>query len=212
MPRKARPSKGDVDLVFDRRQLLSVFVVGALVLAGAFLWGFETGHKRGTLGQPSILGHLQEAASSAVRLSGAEEGVTVPTSAEDKPPDHPRDRRPKPEPGINSGRTPPAAPSFRSQPTTVPVAEVPVADRDAVRTEAPLPGRLHFQIAALSVQANAHGLARSLQSEGLPVRTQSESEDGLYRVYVGPFASDAEASAARQRLTKYGFQVVVSHL
>lgn len=66
--------------------------------------------------------------------------------------------------------------------------------------------RYQYQVAALSLPKNAKDLVDWLRNEGFPARIQPANTDGLYRVYVGPYQSAAEAEHARERLQEDGFK------
>ena len=127
--------------------------------------------------------------------------------------DEPTESRPKervkPEPGIKAKAEPTA---LEPEAAPVPAPEAAALARETQRPKPSSRDGLHYQVAALKVRTNAKALVDWLRSEGFKARIAPASEDGLFRVYVGPFRTDTDAESARDRLTKDGFQLMVRNL
>jgi DedD protein len=80
-----------------------------------------------------------------------------------------------------------------------PVAIVPVA------AALPSPGSSVVQVAAMSHQEDADVVAVDLKRRGYTVAVRHESQDKLFHVQIGPFASKKEADSMRQRLQTDGY-------
>lgn len=224
MARKSNPKgKGpeEIEVVFGFKQVLGLALLTALILSGTFFWGFSAGHKRALRGEPGPFAFLEREAdphsapvpipdillkqvddSPAARSPGDEAESDSPSQPSGTPPAPGRapvaDDRVKPSPGAPGPETASAPEAPRAAPTpTAPVAKPP-----AVKPKR----RIHYQVAALKVRENAKQLVDWLRSEGFPASIQPANDQGLFRVVVGPFRSDADAATARARLAKDGFK------
>ena len=225
-------AKDAVEFSFGLKEAALLLLLVGVVVGGSFLGGFEVGHKRALRGEPSLLGGLEKAASPhsqpvpipkvlledppqvPSRDSPAESGQPVSAQAQPEPAPtgaagaaaaKTTPRREKPTP---AGMPAVAAEAKREAPATPPVSSPPVAEDPA---EPPSPNaarsrRIHYQVAALGVPGNAKDLVDWLRNEGFPARIQPAASDGLYRVVVGPYRSEAEAELARERLQNDGFK------
>ncbi len=107
-------------------------------------------------------------------------------------------RKRLPPAGASAAPSPVAA---SPSPAAAPPRPAPVARRPAVAAPRPAiaaRGRFVVQVAALSNAARAQALAQSLGGFVKP-------GGGLYRVQLGPFATPAQAQAARQRAAGAGY-------
>jgi cell division septation protein DedD len=84
-----------------------------------------------------------------------------------------------------------------------PVAIVPVA------AALPSPGSSVVQVAAMSHQEDADVVAVDLKRRGYTVAVRHESQDKLFHVQIGPFASKKEADSMRQRLQTDGYNSAI---
>ena len=234
MPRKAN-AKNEIEFVFGFKQVLGIAVLVAFVFGGGYFWGFETGHARALQGQPSLVAFLEPGGNPEPEpvqipdvLLNPIEGEraassnrnTAPGPPDSEPPDprseagEPTERlrkeRVKPEPGIKAKAPEPAAPDSEAAPIPAPEAAAPAEERQ--RPKPSSRDRLHYQVAALKVRTNAKTLVDWLRSEGFKARIAPANEDGLFRVYVGPFRTDSDAESARDRLTKDGFKLMARNL
>lgn len=143
----------------------------------------------------------------------------------------PGNRAVRPQP---PAATPTLAPTPTSMPTqspspspahtATPLASPPAVSTPAATTSAspnpaaaasPTPARkaavappYWVQIAALKSEADAEALRARVSLLGLPavVRRSGPAEDALFRVRVGPFAAEADAKSARERLAANDFE------
>jgi cell division protein FtsN len=104
-----------------------------------------------------------------------------------------------------SATAPTAVPTPTVRPTPVPTPRptpVPTAPPAAA-----LRGTFQVQVQALSDRAAADRLVRDLRAKGYDVRVSTAEVGGktLYRVRVGPFATEEAARAAIERLKGEGF-------
>ena len=172
-------------------------------------------------GEPSLLAFLEESADPHA------EPVTIPSVLLDQPAGErfggaspaaklrtPAAPAPTASEPPGAGRAAPRSiPRVKPRPAVKPATEAPPkpgpAPVRAVETPAPRTGssnrQIHYQVAALGVRKNAKALVDWLRSEGFPARIQPASDDGLFRVFVGPFRNDTDAASAKARLTKNGF-------
>lgn len=218
----------ELEFVFGFKQVLGLALLTALVLSGTFFWGFAAGHKRALRGEPGPFAFLEKAADPHsdpvpipdVLLNQVDDSPAARAPVNEvqaNPPSQPTGTPPAP------GRTPvaedrikpsPSAPKREAAPAPVPAVEraapaptpppPPVTRASEVK---PKPKRrIHYQVAALKVRQNAKQLVDWLRSEGFPASIQPANDQGLFRVFVGPFRSDADAATARARLTKDGFK------
>ena len=236
MPRKAK-SKDEIEFVFGFKQVLGTAILVAIVFGGAYFWGFETGHKRALTGQPSLLAFLESGGDPTSEpvaipdvLLNPIEGIpaksanpdTAPsrpvqvTSASQPQTDHASDNQPKervkPEPGIKARTEEPEASPPEAETLPIPVPSARPSDSEPATPQPSSKNKLHYQVAALKVRTNAKTLVDWLRSEGFKARIEPASEDGLFRVYVGPFRSDTAAASAKDRLTKDGFKLMARNL
>lgn len=109
----------------------------------------------------------------------------------------------KPSPSPKSSR----ASSYASP---KPVAATPA---DLRRFQAPRLARGAFvlQLAAVSKETDAVGLADALQQKHFPAFVLAPAGDPLYRVQVGPYADQAAAQRAKDSLDHAGFKAIIKH-
>lgn len=224
MARKSNPKgKGaeEIEFVFGFKQVFGLALLTALILSGTFFWGFSAGHKRALRGEPGPFAFLEREAdphsapvpipdvlleqvddSPAARAPASAAAPNPPSQPSGTPPAPGRapvaEDRVKPSPSAPKRETAatPAVPQAAPAPTA-PVKKPPAAKPKR---------KIHYQVAALKVRANAKQLVDWLRSEGFPASIQPANDQGLFRVVVGPFRSDADAATARARLTKDGFK------
>lgn len=232
MPRKR--AKDEIEVAFGLKQVLMLLVFSGVVLGGTYFWGYETGHRKALRGEPSPLSFLEKTADPytepvaipKVLLEDVDDhsGRASASATKKQEPSVPGElggdaaastgsepagiTRIKPRPAVK--REPPET---EPTPVTVNVARgepAPSAPTPAPVSAAASSGQgIHYQVAALSVRKNAKALVDWLRSEGFPATIQPANNQGLYRVYVGPFRTDADAASARDRLAKDGFKPMV---
>lgn len=224
MARKSNPKrKGaeELEFVFGFKQVVGLALLTALVLSGTFFWGFAAGHKRALRGEPGPFAFLEKEAdphSAPVpipdillkQVDDSPAARSPADAAEANPPSQPSGTPPapgrapvaedrvKPNPGAPS----PETASTPAVPQAAPAPTAPAAKPPAAKSKR----RIHYQVAALKVRDNAKQLVDWLRSEGFPASIQPANDQGLFRVVVGPFRSDADAATARARLSKDGFK------
>lgn len=216
-------AKDEIEFTFGFKQFCLLGLFTGLVLGITFFWGLEIGHKRAMRGEPSLLAFLEQSAdphaepiaipSVLLDQPGAERFGGASPAAKSRTPDAPaltasepsgtRRAAPgsiprvKPRPAVKPAT---AAPPPKPGPAPVPAVEPPAAR--TVSSNRPI----HYQVAALGLRKNAKALVDMLRSEGFPARIQPASDDGFFRVFVGPFSNDSDAASAKARLAKDGFQ------
>ena len=224
MPRGARD---EIEVVFGFKQVFGLALVAAVVLAGVFFWGFETGHKRAARGEPSLLAFLEKSADRydgpvaipdvllepLETLSDSREGpAAVQPSPAASPSETPKPRV-KPNPRVKTKARVPSNPDVSGPaPAKRSPSNRTARQQDspqAIRAQVPAAARLHYQVAALSVSKNAKALVDWLRNEGFPAGIRPISGDGLHRVFVGPFRDLEAAESAKDRLRRDGFTPMV---
>jgi cell division protein FtsN len=97
------------------------------------------------------------------------------------------------------------APAPSAQPSAAPDPEAP--DSEAPDPEAFNLERPFIQLGTFSLEANAQALAEDLAAKGLPARAVASTIQGadVFRVLVGPAATEAERAALRDRVAAEGF-------
>lgn len=114
----------------------------------------------------------------------------------------------------------PAPASDRMRPAPAPAAKpasvakndpAPRASGSRKTPNAPLiPGGAYsLQVAALTRESDAIGLANALQKKKFPAFVLSPSTDKYFHVHVGPYADQKAAEAARKGLVGLGFNAIV---
>ena len=67
------------------------------------------------------------------------------------------------------------------------------------------------QIAAVSNEEDADVLMTALRQRGYAIRQRRDPVDNLIHVQVGPFSTENDAIAMRQRLLNDGYNAVIQH-
>lgn len=221
MPREK--ARDEIELSFGFKQACLLLLLTGLVLGTTFFWGLEIGHRRASRGQPSVLAfldrtadpHSEPVAIPSVLLDGSEAGRSgaVSSAARQETPSVPTSSAAPAVTGSAASRMDGAGSSARvkPRPAVMPAADSPPLrpDPGPVPTAAPSRKALHYQVAALGVRTNAKALVDWLRREGFPAQIQPARDDGLFRVYVGPFRSDSDAASAKAKLAKNGFHPLV---
>ncbi len=211
----ARKAKDEIEVVFGFKHVFGLVFLIVAIVGAAFFWGFETGHKRALRGDPSLLTFLEKQADThtePVRIPDIlfeqldEDRAKAKASGETaaRSPNPPIERV-KPKAGVQPEAVAEAKRLAAPAATPAPKQAAPAAPRP---TKAAADARLHYQVAALKVRKNAKGLVDWLRTQGFPAQIHPASDDGLFRVLVGPFGHDQDAESAKQRLAKDGFAVM----
>ena len=234
MARKSKTKASDeIEVVFGFKQVLLLILLGTAALGLAYVGGVESGHKRASRGEASLLAFLEKEADTHT------EPVAIPDILFDQLDEERAKVKAASEAEQAAGGGPPRERIERVKPTAAvkprpaaddsSSAEAPAQEKPSVspapavksdppaREAAPEPKaepskKLHYQVAALNSRKNAKGLVDWLRAQGFPGRIQPAGDDGLFRVIVGPFPSDREAESAKVRLAQDGFAVMVRRL
>jgi DedD protein len=103
-----------------------------------------------------------------------------------------------------------APPRAAPAPALVPVKALAAAPAPVEKLNAK--NSIILQVAALSHQSDALAMAQVLQQKHFPAFVAKPLPgDNLYRVQVGPYASDAIADAAKAALDHDGFKAIIKH-
>jgi cell division septation protein DedD len=214
----ANGKRGGGDRVLESRHLVGLFL-GVVLLCGVFF----------TLGY--VMGHSQD--SGAVHASDA--GLRTPPVAANPKPKQPETPAATPpewdfykknenthlEPAVKPA-APPSAPALagKSEPAAAPAVTVaapatknvaePVVKAPA-RFQAPrmLKGAIVLQLAALRQESDALAMADAVQQKKFPSFVVAPTSDNLYRVQVGPYATEQLAEAAKAALERAGFKAIL---
>ena len=178
----------ETELVLGTKQLLGLLFL-SFVLLGVF---FAMGYVLGRNSAPSEARRVTEplpATSAPVQSERPSAAVgEVPTSTQ---------AAPTPEPPASS----------EAQPTTPAVAASPAAatPAPAATSREPKSGELYVQLTAVA-RPDADMLADVLSKRGFRTVVTPASKEGLFRVMVGPAATEAELGKLRTDLEQIGFK------
>lgn len=180
------------EIQLSRKQLVFLFISAAVVAIVIFLLGVAAGR--------DVRGGTGEALAS----SGATEMV-VPSD----PPVQPAQDLTYHEMLTGTGaRTPPPASTPVTPPTPINETEPPVP-APAAATPPAQAGDWFLQVGAFSGRPAADNLVASLKKLDVPAFVLAPSAgaaDRLFRVRVGPYATQDEANGVRARLVREGYQ------
>ena len=90
--------------------------------------------------------------------------------------------------------------------------DAPAPPRESVKPPAPAANVIHYQIGAVARSNAADKLLREVQKRGFPafILAPAPSDPSpLFRVQVGPYASDAEAELAKRKLESLGYKPIL---
>jgi DedD protein len=204
--------RGGGDRILESRHLVGLFL-GVVLLCGVFF----------TLGY--VMGHTQYDLS----VQAAEATPFTPAAAPKPSPKRPEPVKPaapaagewdfyakKDDNRLEPAPKPSAPPAL---PASSPASEPSRASEKPSVTPAKLPAHVQpprmlknaivLQIGALRRQSDALALADVLQQKGFPSFVVTPTNDGLYRVQVGPYPNGAEAEAAKRELDRRGFKAII---
>lgn len=204
--------RGGGERILESRHLVGLFL-GVVLLCGVFF----------TLGY--VMGHTQydlsvHAADAAPFTPAATPKPSPKHVDAEKPPapaagewdfyskkdDNHLEPAPKPSAAPASPASSPASePARSSERPTVTPAKLP-AHFQAPRM---VKNAIVLQIGALRRQSDALALADALQQKGFPSFVVTPTNDGLYRVQVGPYPNQPEAEAAKRELDHRGFKAII---
>jgi cell division protein FtsN len=172
---------GQGDTVLEGRHLLGVFFAVVVLCAVFFTLGF-------------VLGRNQSAQQAAAPPPEKAQPSTTPAEPQARDLTF-YDRVEKPQPSE----------SLPQQKPPQPKPPAPAAAKPATSTGKPI----YLQVAAVSQEADAKRLVAELHKLGFDSEIRPPKEDRLYRVMVGPLASDDLATAAQHRLEAQGFRGIL---
>lgn len=105
--------------------------------------------------------------------------------------------------------TPGTSPVSQADPAAVPV-QTRTASAAAVPSSGEVSGNYTVQVAALASRDKASGVVEKLRNDGFSEgRVGQDFGDALHRVWVGSFASKAEAAVMAERLKGKGYNTYV---
>ena len=101
-------------------------------------------------------------------------------------------------------------------PETAPATGQSTPKGDQAAPAASEPGQgLTLQVLAMHTKPDAESVVTVLKEKGYAVflltPEKAHTDDGLYRVVVGPFKTRAEADKARDKLKEDGFKPFIRH-
>ena len=174
---------GPSDTVLEGRHLLGVFFAVVILCAIFFTLGF-------------VLGRNQAAQQAAQSQPPAPAQQPAPAPAGPQARDLTfYDRVEKPQPSESLPEKPPEA--------------KPAAPPATSKADASAEKPIYLQVAAVSKEADAKRLVAELHKMGFDSEILPPKEDKLYRVMVGPLATDELATAAQHRLEAQGFRSIL---
>jgi cell division septation protein DedD len=208
------------------RHLILVFLAGVAVCGVFFSLGFLVGYNERSARMAPVTERVSAPATIPPTINPPLETVPVgPNPAATSTPTVP----PPPEP-IESG-PPRSSPSEQKpetasgtlSPVTAPPSSPATVEKQPVSGGAATAAAglgatgagFTVQITASRTRQDAEALVKVLKGRGYPVFLvapgNAHTDDNLYRVQVGPFASRDDAEKARTRLTQEGFKPFIRH-
>ncbi len=114
---------------------------------------------------------------------------------------------------VNDRLKPAAVATKAAAPAAAPLKPAAVsAKANGSSKPSAIPGGAYvLQVAALTRESDALGLASTLRQKNFPAFVSSPGTDKFYRVQVGPFADAQSAAAAKKDLENAGFKAIVKH-
>jgi cell division septation protein DedD len=208
------------------RNLVLMFLAAVAVCAIFFSLGFVVGYNH----SPSKVNPVTENVTNSGNIPPA---VNAPADASTQPANQGIEAE---NVGSNAGSAPPPerpqplgrAPAETAKPTVQRTAESVAPQRAARSRPAPertsraahtgsTSGGSHFavQVMASKSRTDAENLVKLLKARGYPAfiltLQQSQANDNLYRVQVGPYPSRVGADSVRDKLEGEGFRPFVVH-
>jgi cell division septation protein DedD len=215
---------GAGERVLESRHVIGLFMVIILLSGVFFTLGFVMGRNQSEGSVRAATDFFKKPEISFPPKTDAVSKKTGHAGPTEKPKDtapppnsdwefyHAGDNK-KTEDRLKSVAPAPAA-THKSEPMLVRTTAAPrTAGGPAKSTSGPLiPGGAYtLQVAAVTKEADALELAKSLQKKKFPAFVLSPQTDKYYRVLVGPYADQKAADAARKGLEGAGFKAFVKH-
>jgi DedD protein len=178
----------DTEITLGTGKLLGIFFALSVICAVFFTMGYLLGKSTAAGGRTEIVGSVPSGGSA-----------TGKPSAVNKAPEEP---------------PPAASPDASAQPnspSTATNAGSPAQTSQAPATEIkPNSGGTYMvQVAAVSKQEDAEILVSALRKKQYPVFIANAAGDALFHVQVGPFTSQQDAEAMKNRLSADGYNPIV---
>ncbi len=187
--------------------MLAGLVIALLALCGVcFVCGYAVGRR-----QPvPTLAPAPNGPAAAQLLSGqskpeaTQSGLNAPPAAQSTP-------------AVPQAADPGAAPTAAAPAVVQAALPAQTTSAQAVPTAAPVQsaippaGSWMVQIAAVSNEEDADVLMTALRQRGYAIRQRRDPVDNLIHVQVGPFSTENDAIAMRQRLLNDGYNAVIQH-
>jgi cell division septation protein DedD len=209
-----RTSDSETEILLGNKQLLGIFFVVALLLAGAFYGGFMVGRSSTAKKTTAVTTAPDEAASNAPAAAGGETHVVsggsgvAPDGGLNSSPDGSGSQELQPSARSRTTDSPLGSPKRRtnskSDSLTTEPASATISDAFA-----PQVGEQFLQVAAVS-RDEGEAVADVLRKKGF--RAHAVPKPGnprLYRVIVGPIRDPGELSSTREALVRTGFREVI---
>ncbi len=228
----------DTEITLGMGKLLGLFFLLAAICGVFFSIGYSlgksTGHEQALNDQPANSATMPEVTGSAASQNKPSAVVAVKAEAEpasqEAPAANPQSnltfykavQQPNDSTQPPAKETHPAAANTRATPEPVPVTVAKNTTAASVSASAPAPqvtgpapvtgpGTIVVQIAAVSREDDAVALAGALRKKNYNVFVVNNpiTNDKLYHVQVGPFASLQDAEAMKLKLTGEGYSPIV---
>jgi DedD protein len=211
--------RGGGDRVLESRHLVGLFL-GVVILCGVFFTlGYVMGHTQydaavhaadATLVRPEVSTRPKPKSSEAEKPPAPAVGEWDFYS--NKEDDHmqaaPEGASPSAStsasPRLSAGENEPSRNRTAEKPGVTP-AKLPAHFQPPRMTKS----AMVLQLAALRRQSDALAMADALQQKRFPSFVVTPTTDNFYRVQVGPYATEAEAEAAKRELDRQGFKAII---
>lgn len=193
--------KSGRDMILEGRHLLLLFLTVVVLCGVFFTLGYVTGaaHRDGTV----------VAAASPAAQPPAESATAPNKEKSAAEPPQPSDWN-----FYRSGEPKRASDERLATRRSTPTASKPAARGTTTKSSALKPpqfakGAIVLQVAALTRETDALGLATTLQQKEFPAFVLSPTSDKYFRVQVGPYADAQSADYAKRALEREGFKAIV---
>ncbi|HVS74876.1 MAG TPA: SPOR domain-containing protein [Candidatus Acidoferrales bacterium] len=221
----SRKNSGGGERIIEGRHVIGLFVLMLLFSAVFFALGYVMGHGQYE-GQVRAADGLGKSTNSGIASRSASRSDS---KSEFKPklpgkPDAAADAAAPPSSDwefyhagdankVNDRLKPAAVATKAAAPAAAPPKPAAVSAKANGSLKPPaIPGGAYvLQVAALTRESDALGLAATLQQKKFPAFVATPGADKFYRVQVGPFADAQSAAAAKKGLENAGFKAIVKH-
>lgn len=184
------------EITLSNSKLLAMFLGAAVVCGICFGFGYS-------LGKHSAAAKTAIAAAPPPAATQAPPPVSVTIANAAKP-------SPTQQVDANDAASAPTAAAKPSAPQSIKSAPVIVNTAVPVSAAAAADERTYIvQVAAVTRKSDADILQMALQRKGYQVSENTTGGDNYIRVQIGPFASQKDAAAMRDRLSSDGYNSIV---